>query len=491
MNINEKVTILSEELKKFQESILIKQSISEQTKYLPEVIEKAKREFEKLENIDKTNEEEIHTAKNYIIDLGRMAERLENLYKTSSYNVEEVQKLNNYLNIYAQYQYLTLKIKTAERLSKKSQNKKVSTQNAEGRKKEIDQDFIEEYNQWVTQKKNLQKEYLHTYNILMDYDIRLLTTPKKEVESVSVENEFSQNLDDIELTLYQKSDEELLKEVENQMKEILNGHSKENKGKKRLLYYQGEKYQISERSYGKFRSLNYQKRNLEKKIAEQKEEPKNTAISTPEESKPSVEKENPIVEIPTNSVSIKSVNSKKRKDMKKRIKRIALAATIAITTVTSIFAQKTINLSRAESAIEHEIDHEDHTSTIDVQEIENDIKPAEIASLNVEDMQMNLQDKFTVLDNTQIYSNEYDMAKGVHGKSMLFDHQKQRECAGIVFKLPNGEVKIAKSDEQIQNYNNIHAELEGYLAQNEHGYEGFFQAEDTIKLEKELGGFNR
>ena len=113
------------------------------------------------------------------------------------YIKEELDKdsLNLFENIKVFYKYnkLTARIKEIEKRSKKSNNL-VSTENSEGRKKEIDRNLVDYYNVCVENKKKLSKDFTKAINFLNNYEPKkeekILEETKKETRILENENNY-------------------------------------------------------------------------------------------------------------------------------------------------------------------------------------------------------------------------------------------------------------------------------------------------------------
>ena len=75
------------------------------------------------------------------------------------------------INIFSEYNRIAEKIKKIEKQSKKS-NDVVLTANSEGRKKEIDSDFIDYYNKCVETKSRMKKSFTKAFNFLNNYEYK-------------------------------------------------------------------------------------------------------------------------------------------------------------------------------------------------------------------------------------------------------------------------------------------------------------------------------
>ena len=489
MNAEEKVKMIQIQI----ESI---QKITQKTKELNEIQERFSKIREQIQKADKDSIIFLQKAKDegleYVKKMNDLLEEIDLLNKESvKLDKKDIETLTQYLKVYSEFNVLTSKIQTIEKLSKKSSNNKVETKNAEGRKKQIDETLLDEYENLVAQKKVLNSKYLQIYNKLMNYDIH----PTKENDEETKE-------------------EDRLKEVK---KEIKNIKALPKNAEDGYVPMGDKKYSMS--NFGKLCYLNNQKRQLEENEPDLKDN--QVPIENPEK------------------IVITNIDKKKKLSMKQKLKRIAIAATIGIATTVSIFG-----LKKGQKALQTQTKIESNTNNDDLNEpeivifnedqvanaqnekikeeneVSNETKKKEISKETKEDVviqnnealsqiepvdigvinedytanseddisSLQLGDSFTIDDSAQIYSNEYDATRETNGKHPLFEKDKERSTVGIVYTLPNSEIVVARNDEDIQKYEAAGGTITSYLAGNENGKEGFYNADNVIPSNQELGG---
>ena len=493
MNAEEKVKMIQMQI----ESI---QKITQKTKELNEIQERFSKIREQIQKADKDSIIFLQKAKDegleYVKKMNDLLGEIDLLNKESvKLDKKDIETLTQYLKVYSEFNVLTSKIQTIEKLSKKSSNNKIETKNAEGRKKQIDETLFDEYEDLVAQKKQLNSKYLQIYNKLMNYDIH----PTKENDEEELK------------------EEDRLKEVKKEIKSV---KSLPQSTEDEFVPVDDKKYSMS--NFGKLCYLNNQKRQLEENEPDLKDN--QVPIENPEK------------------IVITNIDKKKKLSMKQKLKRIAIAATIGIATTVSIFGlKKGQKALQTQSKIESNTDsddlnepeivifNEDQVANAQNEKIKEEnvisnekeqngllnetkenvviqnnealsqIEPVDIGvidedytlSTSEDDISsLQLGDSFIIDDSAQIYSNEYDATRETNGKHPLFEKDKERSTVGIVYTLPNGEIVVARNDEDIQKYEAAGGTITSYLAGNENGKEGFYNADNVIPSNQELGGKN-
>ena len=85
-----------------------------------------------------------------------------------AYNVEKIEEAKELISTVVEFSKISEEIKTAEKLSKKSNSPKIILENAEGRKKEIAEELVDDYKILITKKKELMNEQRLAYKKLND-----------------------------------------------------------------------------------------------------------------------------------------------------------------------------------------------------------------------------------------------------------------------------------------------------------------------------------
>ena len=342
---------------------------------------------------------------------------------------EESKKIFENVKIFFEYNRLVEKIKLIEKKSKKS-NDLVLTENSEGRKKEIDSKLVEYYNKCVDNKKNLSKDFSKAIAFLNSYNLQ----NNKENE-VKIENKKEEN-----------------KNEENK-NEIVN-------------------------DYVGLASLRYN---------------------------------NPVIE--ENKNEEKNKNHLKLPFMTK-VKKYAVGFTIGLAAVISVLsfgATKNNKNIKTKANIEQEENTEENMNEISVEKQIDDIlneeekttdnndtiisseKEKVITNLEVEEIkEKTLKDNLNVSPSSKIMTNQYDATNYENGKHPYYDSSEQRTIEGIVYKLPDGTIKTARTEADISYYSNIEGALvTAYLTYSKYGVEGFYSINDVVdnkskKLTKKL-----
>ena len=104
-----------------------------------------------------------------------------------------------------------------------------------------------------------------------------------------------------------------------------------------------------------------------------------------------------------------------------------------------------------------------------------------ITDVTVEIENPALGDNLNVSDTSKIMCNQYDATNYENGKHPYYSNTEQRTIEGIVYKLPDGTIKTARTDAEISKYSSIDgAEVTAYLTYSKYGVEGFYSIHDVV-----------
>ena len=319
------------------------------------------------------------------------------------------------ISIFYEYNRITEKMKMIEKKSKKSENL-VETVNSEGRKKEIDSNFVDFYNSCVEKKKRINKEFKKSLEFLSHYK---LPEEKEEVKE---------------------------KEIE---------HTKVEEQKPTTGYLS---------------------------LVTKKEEPEQEEVS-------------------------KEKNSGKIIPFFRRVKKYALGAAIGIVALASLITfggakenknvKNTVKYETEDDALDNsvsEIKETETTVAVDLeQQIDNMLDEEEKLDIietdqdRIEEAELDkvenptLGDNLKVSDSSKIMRNQYDATNYENGRHPYFDNNEQRTIQGVVYQMPDGTIKTARSEAEIAVLESIEgAQVTAYLTYSQYGVEGFYSIQDVV-----------
>ena len=108
--------------------------------------------------------------------------------------------------------------------------------------------------------------------------------------------------------------------------------------------------------------------------------------------------------------------------------------------------------------------------------------------------QVRVNDFVTIANNGNIYYTQYDATSKTNPKSPLNDRSMERNVIGITIKMPDGTLQFVQSNEKIESLLEQGGEITSYLTGNDLEAEGFWNADDVVKVQKldnQLGGVTR
>lgn len=200
--------------------------------------------------VGKNDEESLARANDIAGELNKINSSL------SEINSEDFSVVDRYYKSLEAFQKVSSALKEIEKASKKlGGNERTKVLSAEGREKLINNDFLEEYQSLVEEKKKLRLQNTNDYHELEKISDRILHSESK-TEAPSIENtEVKSNdswLEDLinrPLTM-----EEDLENEEEKVNRIIESTKLPNMGKKVRITYDGEKHYIPERYLGRFKA---------------------------------------------------------------------------------------------------------------------------------------------------------------------------------------------------------------------------------------------
>lgn len=218
--------------------------------------------------IGKNDEESIEKLNKLGNEIGKVDSEL------SRFDMNLFNKIDSYFSLLKEIEKLNEEIELIEKWSKKIThvNDRSEVISAEGRKKLIDKEYSEKYQDLSNKKKELRKKLLEIYHIL-----EKISTIKKNIEKATPKIEPAPaNINDVygyeELSLDDK-----IKETKERIERIFKTATLPNMGKKILVTYEGQKREIPEIYKGRYYSTIAELNTLlnKKKAAEKIETPPN------------------------------------------------------------------------------------------------------------------------------------------------------------------------------------------------------------------------
>lgn len=253
-----KVETPKQELKnKTSEKLLEEYTIYE------ELISNQKRLSEELLTFSgKTDEESIKRINEIASSFGEIKNKL------SNYDLNVVNKFQNYYRIQSAFNTICDEIKAVERLSKKSKGKKLQMHSAEGRKRMIDAELAEDYKALISQKNNIRSSVAKGNASLIGITTMMTKLPIKneaKIENNNVEYVLPKIIGYDDLSI-----EDKIKETEERLQRIFKTSTLPNQGKKIFVTYNGKKYSIPRKYQGVYKETLKELGSLNKALAEEK-----------------------------------------------------------------------------------------------------------------------------------------------------------------------------------------------------------------------------
>lgn len=235
-----KVETPKQELKnKTSEKLLEEYTIYE------ELISNQKRLSEELLTFSgKTDEESIKRINEIASSLGEVKNKL------SNYDLNVVNKFQNYYRIQSAFNTICDDIKAVERLSKKSKGKKLQMHSAEGRKRMIDAELVEDYKALISQKNKIRTSVKKGHTSLIGVTTMMTNNPSIEMSKEESKNEEMTYVLPKIIGYDDLSVEDKIKETKERLQRIFKTSSLPNQGKKIMVTYEGKKYSIPRKYQG-------------------------------------------------------------------------------------------------------------------------------------------------------------------------------------------------------------------------------------------------
>ena len=188
-------------------------------------------------------------------------------------------------------------------------------------------------------------------------------------------------------------------------------------------------------------------------------------------------------------LEIKSVKRPNREKMISKIKKVSAAIVASMVLVISGLpnVEKNNNLNNMDINTKIVENIEDDKMIGNEDDFYEEVKD-EVAS------QVRVNDFVTIANNGNIYYTQYDATSRTNPKSPLNDRSMERNVIGITVKMPDGTLQFVQSNEKIESLLEQGGEITSYLTGNDLEAEGFWNADDVVKVQKldnQLGGMTR
>ena len=275
--IREKMEQIQRIVNEFDQLVSNKNNLNQELSKVNLMYSESKKSLEKLQQMgltetDERVKNEIAKQASYLETINEIAAKFNSTNsEIEKYDKEKITKLNEYIILCGNFDRLCEEIRTAEKICLKSKEKKIQTVNAEGRKKFIDEDLIDYYNDLVKNKKIISKQVIQAKRIIADEDIDSLLFDKVSEDNISYTTMVPRKEYDPEQKLYKMSIDERLREAESKIERIKNA-----KGKKVYVSFENEHFTIPKVYLGRFNQLKGEIRKLkELKQKEVVEQPQN------------------------------------------------------------------------------------------------------------------------------------------------------------------------------------------------------------------------
>ena len=410
--------------------------------------------------------------------INEIAEKIKDVNsELQQYDTTKIDSAKNYIAVMVEFSKLSDDIKLIEKMSKKSSDSKVEVISAEGRKKKIDADYVDEYNTLVNRKKELMSKQSEAYHKISN--IPSLMEQKKVIEQIEnptpvlQENKVTEEIDIFDnLPL-----EEKITETKNRIERIIKTSELPNQGKKRLITYNGNKYDIPQIYYGRFSETMQLLRRLEKEQMEKQNPIEKTVIEQSENIAAPIEQnindgQEKNVEEVKKEEQIESVIVKKRKviDIKERLKKHwkpVLAAALALTISTSALlatlvknAKDKINLDNPYTIEEVAQDYVLDNQTINFQQ--NDVTGVvpvveKIELSYPETANVVLGESVSLKNGAPIYNNMYDATNQNNKLNPLYPDSSMK-INGAVFNV-NGNLIYVNDQHKIDEFQQLGCQI--------------------------------
>lgn len=512
---------LSSELEKTQKAYSSARKIREEFESLCETEE----DYKQLQEYAQKEKEIVDLINEYAKQFGDINAELE------SYDEAKAKEVNQFLDVMSSHQQISQDIQAAEALSKKSKGDKVEVLSAEGRKKMIAVELVDDYAELVSRKKAYAKQMLPLYKkinnigeVKMTDIVKNNTVVDESVEIITVEP-IEENID-----LWESlSDEKKVKELTERLDRIKASFTKPGMGKKRYINVDGQKMDVPVCLIGVYNATKGELKKAQAKVAD-----KNKPIEQVEEIKqPEILPETPnqVNQIPEGQ-EIVSV-TKPKTNMFDKIKAKAIVITVAIVTVVVITSAlmmvnfnhrnnntngPAVNPTTITVTTTNDGSQVQQTPTVTPagntnQQVANPtvaptnnnqqfgdstVAPAtndaqQVGGVTVtpattnENSVLSLGDEININDQSYIYKTAADAVNGTNRYKPYFDNTSLRVVRGISYELANGTLytlfdndpEFAIKQQTLADSGAIKKGVLTSVKGNESGYEGFYNISDT------------
>ncbi len=493
-----------------------KQQLNYELKDVQNLLNKVNNSITRLQKSDLSKEEkekliQFESQKIELLTrLNEIAANFNSVNKEIASNSEEkIAEVRELISIVVELTKLDSEIKVAEKLSTKSNGLKVYVKNAEGKKRKIAIELVDDYIELIENKKKLvskQRKIYEKFN-----NTPSLSVQKEVIEQVENPEQSNSNPKEVfkvEIDYFEKLPlEEKIAETKKRVDRIIKTGELPNQGKKMIINYNGKKYNIPKIYYGKFSETIGLLKKLEKEQAEKNK------VQLTEEISPSQEITFDDVEAAKNQKTTATI-IKKRKliDIKKILKKhwkpiiaASLALTISATAFVASLSKKVdkqfSNYIDNQIAITNEIDVTEENDNKNIYQNNYDNKSQENndnkneTENNLDDTDQEKNDSINIgnivslKENAPIYNNMYD-ATNLSNKLNQKYSGSSMNVLGVVFQV-NDRLVFLTNENQIDEFNKMGYEITALaLSLDGSNITGFYNINDvnvnTYKGDKTL-----
>lgn len=480
------------ELQYFDNLLNSKHQLNAELKNVQGLLSKVTNSITELQNSSLTEEEATQLAEfesqkiELLTRLNEIAQSFNSInQEIGSYNVEKIEEAKELISVVVEFSRVTEEIKTAEKLSKKSNGSKVILENAEGRKKEIAEELAESYKDLITKKKNLMIQHKKAYEKLNGMpSLKQQREVLQQIENPEPVVSQSESLEEIDY-FENFSLEEKMIETKKRIDRIIKTGELPNQGKKVLITYNGQKYKIPKVYYGRFSETLGLLRKLEKEQLE-----KNNSQITGEMSSSQNNVEPPKVEPKKEEKEATITKKRKGINIKNMLKKhwksvaaIALAVTISATALVASLSKKLdkrINTDISPQTISATIIEDNAKEILDL----NEEKAKESLDLIEESQSLasdsiNIGTTVSISETAPIYNNMHDATNGTNQLNQMYPGNNM-SVLGVVFNVNDNLVFVTDTN-QINGFRNMGCEETAYaVSLDGSNITGFYNVNDVV-----------
>lgn len=454
------------ELQYYDNLLNSKHQLNEELKDVEALLSKVTNSITELQKSSLTEEEAAQLAefeKQKIELLTRLNEIAQSFNSINQeigiYSAKKIEEAKELISIVVEFSKISEEIKTVEKLSKKSNGPKVILENAEGRKKEIAEELVDDYKVLITKKKELMTKQKLAYKKLNDMpSLKEQREVLQQIENPTPAVTLPKQETLEEIDYFDKlSLEEKIVETKKIIDRIIKTGELPNQGKKRLITYNGQKYSIPKIYYGRFSENIGLLRKLEQEQLEMNKPQISEEVPQTDE-KPKVEEE-------TKKEEVTAVITKKRKviDIKNILKKhwkpviaAALAITISTTALVASLSKRidkqfvNTNSYQTTTATMTEDDAEE---TLDL--VENNLNNESLTNDSI-----NIGTMISIDETAPIYNNMYDATNGTNQLKQMYPGNNMI-VLGVVFNV-NDQLVFVTDENQIEELRKMGCEITSY-----------------------------